>query len=213
MSGTGNDWIEINLPWRKHVEIGDRPEYPTELVNRLVRDRFGQTIEELEEGYFKRYGKSANEVYYDVLNELEEKHPFDPAVYEEEYDIYRREIENLIEHSDDPKLVESRTLSLMRRAIDEFVDEIPEVIEWTERCDKIFQQEREEEKLASFSYSELCRPGVLIEVQDTAGTKSKHLIGDINCNSGVCDDCTAFEPETIVLRAKVVVDTSDLQCE
>jgi hypothetical protein len=206
MSGN-NGWIEINLPWRKYTDPQENsPPYPQKLVDKLVREKFGQTIEELESLYAEKYGKSSREVFYDIKFGLEDEHPFDESVYEEDYERYQKEIEGLIENSQEPMIVEMRTLTLARGAIEEFIDQIPEVITWARAFDRFCRQLEEEDKKASFSLSDLCRPGVLIEVQDTRGNKKRYLIGDINCNSGVCDDCTVFEPESIVLRAKVMVD-------
>ena len=48
----------------------------------------------------------------------------------------------------------------------------------------------------------LNEPGTLVEIKDS-GT---YLIGDVNTNRGVCDDCTAFNRDAIVKRYKVVVE-------
>lgn len=66
-----------------------------------------------------------------------------------------------------------------------------------------------------FFGSKYAVPGVLIEVQEIGehGEKSppkKYLIGHINKNGGTCDDCTAFEADAIVLRAKILVDSDIL---
>lgn len=45
----------------------------------------------------------------------------------------------------------------------------------------------------------LNRPGVLIDTEDGV-----YLIGHINDQRGVCDDCTAFERGIIVKRYKIV---------
>ena len=52
----------------------------------------------------------------------------------------------------------------------------------------------------SFYKRKLNIPGTLIETEDG----EQFLIGHINTIRGVCDDCTMFEPDTIVKRYKVV---------
>ena len=52
-----------------------------------------------------------------------------------------------------------------------------------------------------FSNKNLANPGTIIEVEG-----SKHLIGDINTQRGVCDDCTAFKNNDIVTRYKVLIE-------
>lgn len=51
----------------------------------------------------------------------------------------------------------------------------------------------------SFKGEGLNNPGALIET-----SKGIYLIGHINEICGVCDDCTQFEPDTIVIRYKIV---------
>lgn len=65
-----------------------------------------------------------------------------------------------------------------------------------------------EKKNDSFSGLGLNKPGTLIEVQ-VDGKIKQYLIGHINCLTGVCDDCCAFEKdEATVLRYKVVWEES-----
>lgn len=54
-----------------------------------------------------------------------------------------------------------------------------------------------------FLHHPMRKVGVLIEVQ-IGKTKKQYLIGDINKWGGICDDCTAFDEEDRVIRAKVV---------
>lgn len=55
-------------------------------------------------------------------------------------------------------------------------------------------------ELDSFCKRKINKSGVLIEMEDG----SQYLIGDINELCGVCDDCTAFDRESIVKKYKVV---------
>jgi hypothetical protein len=51
----------------------------------------------------------------------------------------------------------------------------------------------------SFSKRELNNPGTLIETK-----YGKSLIGHMNKNLGICDDCMNFSPSTIVIRYKII---------
>ena len=61
----------------------------------------------------------------------------------------------------------------------------------------------DKKKTGSFVDSGLNKPGTLIELDD--GTQ--YLIGDINTVGGVCDDCIAVEPETIIKRYAIVYES------
>lgn len=56
----------------------------------------------------------------------------------------------------------------------------------------------------TFEKRELNKPGTLIDTD-----KGIFLIGHINPLRGVCDDCTKFDPETIVRRYKVIWNEND----
>ena len=58
----------------------------------------------------------------------------------------------------------------------------------------------------SFTKRGLAKPGVQIELV----SGKRHLIGDINTAGGVCDDCPAFEPEEIIARYRVLLDTRSM---
>jgi len=60
--------------------------------------------------------------------------------------------------------------------------------------DKKFIKEKD-----SLTKRELNKAGTLIDTK-----YGKFLIGDINKLKGICDDCVAFEYETIVKRYKVI---------
>lgn len=40
------------------------------------------------------------------------------------------------------------------------------------------------------------QPGMIIEMENG----ERYLVGDINCNGGICDDCMAFDWEDVVKR-------------
>ena len=52
----------------------------------------------------------------------------------------------------------------------------------------------------TFYERKLNKPGTLIELKNG----KQYLIGDINEYIGICDDCTAFDCDTIVKRYKII---------
>ena len=55
-------------------------------------------------------------------------------------------------------------------------------------------------QLDSFCKRGLNQPGTLIKMKNG----DQYLIGDINELRGVCDDCTAFEKDNIVVGYKII---------
>lgn len=100
-------------------------------------------------------------------------------------------------YEDLPVQIEAAELLEKVADINDFIDKtkIPEVETWKQECIK---------RKICFRDSELNRPGVLIEVKTSNGIE-RFLLGTINCNAGVCDDCTAFNRDDIILRAKVLI--------
>lgn len=58
---------------------------------------------------------------------------------------------------------------------------------------------QQEDDAKTFNGQGLAKPGTQIEVEGKL-----YLIGNINLNRGICDDCTAFEPTAIVTRYRVL---------
>lgn len=63
-------------------------------------------------------------------------------------------------------------------------------------------------KWPAFCEKGLNKPGVIVDVKDKDYNDKKFrgefLIGDINTNRGVCDDCTVFSREATVVRYKIL---------
>lgn len=149
--------------------------YPNEAVDKAVIAEFGFTKDQL-------------------FDEFKAKH--DIEAWEARYG------------EDRPERDEANALYKTAHSINEFIEnsDIPELKAWSVECDRVMEEELAERKRTSFRYSELNRPGVLIEVQHNSDNKvERFLLGNINCNAGVCDDCVAFGDDAIVLRAKVLV--------
>lgn len=89
--------------------------------------------------------------------------------------------------------------------ISSWEDKHPKILAWQSAFFKA-QAELESE---SFEGRELNKPGVQIEVEQD-GQLKRYLIGDINPNIGVCNDCVAFNSNTIVKRYRVLLTSEDL---
>ena len=66
----------------------------------------------------------------------------------------------------------------------------------------VYKKNTFEEK-PSLSSRNLNRAGIMIEMKKG---RKQYLIGNINENCGVCDDCVAFDKKSIVRRYAVVLD-------
>ena len=200
-----SEWININLPWCVHIHM-DRPEYPQEIVDNLVRAKFGCTLEEMRERFLQKHGQEEYEVISEFRNSLRDK-LFDENP-DESSDAIEQKVKDAVASSEDPLIVEIKYLQNARKEINAFLETIPEVVAWSAESDRIYELERAEEKKSCFCESVLNRPGVMIEVQVTEDGEveiQRHVIGTINRRAGVCNDCRAFENDAIVLRAKVLI--------
>lgn len=93
--------------------------------------------------------------------------------------------------------------------IEEWYDLQPEIIEVESFNKEALKRFKEIEKAKSFSRSEWAKPGVVIEVLRSDGTISQMMIGDINTNGGVCNDCAGISSSDIIKRYKIVWSKED----
>lgn len=78
-----------------------------------------------------------------------------------------------------------------------------ELLDYYDQDDKM----QKENSLKCFCGLGLNNPGTLIELENG----KLHLIGTINTNTGLCDDCSAFDNSTIIKRYAVVFDFKENQ--
>jgi hypothetical protein len=57
-----------------------------------------------------------------------------------------------------------------------------------------------ETEIDSLVFRGLVKPGMLVRLKNGL----EYLIGDVNLNRGVCDDCTAFDKDDIIVAYKIV---------
>lgn len=212
-----SDWIEINLPWNGTLSL-EFKEYPNDIVDKLVREKFGATSEEAAATFAAKHGKD----YFVFISEIERKEinillkemglEYTDQLSGESYSSFYKEIyKRARDVIRNPIMAEIDKLLDFFREINEFVPTIPEAIEFFKEQEENAEKVKEWEQKFSFYSSPLRRAGVLIEVKHTDETVKKYLLGNINCVGGVCNDCVAFGNDAIVLRAKVLIDSSDLE--
>ena len=172
---SNNEWIEINLPWWKEFSL-DRPDYPAEITEQAITKQFGKHQEDIKREFKEKHNKDLWEVMYEIS-----------------------------EDDDHPLANEVNALSSLLKDMENFELELPEAIKWEEECEQVRLKEVEESKKHSFRYSDLRRPGVLLEVQQEGSVK-QHLIGNVNAQGGLCNCCSGFRDNAIVLRAKVLIE-------
>jgi hypothetical protein len=190
-------WIPVNLPW-KSSEVLEFPEFPTDLVVQKVQDQFGHTFDELNDAFVSKFGKETFEVGMGFQTQI------DPH-YELSVDEFRAKMQE----STDPAVVALWELNEKVHAIEEFTNDLPEVIGWFAENERIRGLQELMDSKNSFSKSSLNRQGVMIEVL-CGGKLSRYILGDLNTLGGRCDDCRPFEDDSVITRALVLISEETL---
>jgi hypothetical protein len=186
-----DDWININLPWyceikSKDIEI---PQYPNDYTNQLIINKFGDLPESLAINFKNKFHKSYRAILADKDNNSSaDKDSNFPS----------------------EELKEAIYLELKIKEIDNYIKQIEStdkvLLSYFENYNNYRLLIRNIENKSFFYRSELCKPGVLIEIKRCLESETeKLLIGHINCSGGSCN-CCGFSNETIILRAKVLID-------
>lgn len=110
---------------------------------------------------------------------------------------YEEQMSRCYDHGD-PQPEDEDLLTSMS----EWRDQHPALNEYYRLC----QERNEAASTRSFCGQNLNQPGIQIELADG----SRYLIGHINPNRGVCDDCTKFPTTTVITRYRVLVTQEDL---
>lgn len=193
-----SDWIEINLPFAE-LDASGYPEFPD--TSEEERRLFGATCEEALD-------KVNFDLVCDINGEVEDEINAQQGVASEEQTLSEREARHDLRY----KMVQERLFrdypevaqaDLQRTLIESWRDSHPLWEAWRIERDRL----AEEGFLRTFVGQGLNRPGVQIELDDG----KRYLIGDINLNSGVCDDCTPFEGDAVIKRYRVLLTPEDLE--
>jgi hypothetical protein len=206
-----NDWVEINLPWCVSNPTND-------LIKSLGKEQ-DKYYKRFEKEFKKKYGVEWSE-YSGVLNDTLYTScgyaPGDFANFVEELDTIAKKyplIKQRVENEPLLELLATCKNKRVRTIAEAFIASNTAAIEcddWSDKNDNYIKCQEyrrllyiEEKKEEGFYSHPMRKPGVLIEVLEN-GEKKQYLIGHINESCGVCDDCTMFDKDTVVLRAKIV---------
>jgi hypothetical protein len=190
-----SEWIECNLPWEADIEVRlpTFPEYPN--MDKKVKKHFGYTEKEMEKSLFPGC-KYAND------------HPFfkqDQKIREKLENKYPNDWRDRLAKSRNPAVKAVNEWIKCRKEIEEWVSIQPEVIEWHKEYERVRVANIEKQNTASFCGARLNKPGTLIERKD-GDEIAYEVIGHINKNGGVCDDCMGISKDTMILRYKMLWD-------
>jgi hypothetical protein len=180
------DWITANLPYSDIPEGMEIP-YPTSPdTSEQERALFGMTSDEALNALD---GNARIECDAALLAEFEESHP--ESDYEgPSFEEFRRE--------EWPKRIPEVYAKYAKYwEICDWLRAQPEDPEWKATCESVTAQNNQ----LTFQGRGLAQPGTQIEMADG----KRYLIGDINTNRGVCDDCVAFDGNAIVVRYRVLI--------
>jgi len=194
---SNSEWIECNLPWFKDVVSRISP-YPD--LSKKEKEFFGKSVEECREllsevkDEFYRIEENAFAPYKKVHRSSEENN----RILEAYANISTNEEEKKVIFA----VLEYRKFL---RSADDWRAAQPEIIEWHKQADIEGQKRKELQKISSFVGAGLNQAGTLIEVENADKTTTQYLIGDINEQGGVCNDCRGFSQESIVKRYKKII--------
>jgi hypothetical protein len=205
-------WIDLNLPYAinnvKTLEIPD--------LSKFEIEEFGSTISDIIKSFSQNDEKDV--AYYNTKSYMEFE---DMEINLEE--LVKKEIcgEQSIEESDEDYLnrcdlkqddinreLDARIIKL-NLPIYKKICLVRGQFDWKhKKLEQLGYYEANEKYMESQTINSFCgrglnNPGTLIEVEEN-GKLSEYLIGDINVNCGVCNDCVAFNSNAIVKRYKIV---------
>jgi len=183
------NWIKCNLPWH-YNSLFDKhlPEIPA-IVYERVKKTLGISYEEAEDKFCPmRIMQRANT----AMDKLELK------AQQENEKNWRKIFKEKCLKSKNPDIQAWNKWVEFREKYDKFMDVQPEYIQYQ----KDFENFNKDGDQKSFCGRGLNKPGTLIETADG----NQYLIGDINANAGVCDDCVEFGNDMIIVKYKIIYE-------
>lgn len=203
------EWIELNLPYNIHayqnVELPKEPDLSEKEIAKFGFSFANYSKEILgSSGVYGFHGSELGNYWFQQRAELRNQ----LMTTDPNYDIHSDESEKLVNEmmlakKDDLRLQAAIEYLKIEKIYHQWYNEQLEIIEYYAEINKIRTAREEEIKGKSFVGLGLNKAGTLIEVENE-GNLSQYLVGDININAGVCNDCPAFEDSAIVKRYKVV---------
>lgn len=208
-----NEWIEINLPYyvsefdipKSKLKKFKHPKFPNFDIK--AKNEFGITYAEKVRKLFSikdetkyknsriylKYDKLVSNIVNDELNgdRYDKKSVKKLKIRLEEIAKTDKDIRAVLEFKE------------FRNSYEEWREKQIEYIEYNKKYNEIDKMKFQFIDTLSFSGLRLNKPGTLIEVE-VEGKLKQYLIGDINGLCGVCNDCVAFDRNTIVNRYMIV---------
>ncbi len=182
------EWIECNLPWDSSG-LPDMPDGP-DLSDR-EREVFGTTDDE-ECDKVKPFQMKYLIAKLDIEYFLEDDSSFS---WNSRSPEFNKEVDKKLKALNDPEIDQYIEYVNFEEKYNKWYVQQPETIKYREEWDETMNKQ----DTSSFMGQGLNKAGTLIETE-----KGQYLIGHINKLGGVCDDCTQFEPDTVIKRYKVV---------
>jgi len=178
-------WIELNLPYSGYeYQYTEEPDLSQEMI-----EEFKTTPDMILDSY----SKNISDVLDDYL--LFGKHKTYQNI-EEWHDKENVQL-SLDKLKQDLELI--TTIYVWK-------DSHPKMLDYKTRSNTL-EEEYERKIKETFQEKGLAQPGIQIELDDG----KRYLIGHINRNRGVCDDCTQFSGSDIVVRYRRLVSEEDLK--
>jgi hypothetical protein len=194
-------WIEINLPWDVHSDWDLAPKMPN--LSEKEKEVFGISHDSLTDSVQEDLAQCR--VLLDEMRALQDAaenlaiksgQVYSDYICSDEYN--QIEVCFWAKHANDPCMIAKDKFHSFREKMDSWYEEQPEIKEYH----LLMKEFQKEEKYKSFSGRGLNQPGTLIELEDD----TIHFIGTINELGGSCNDCTAFDSDTIIKRYSKVFD-------
>lgn len=195
------NWIECNLPWAYHNydDAPKSPDYPN--LDDQIRVLFGKTVDEV---MFENFGQdSFNSSIWIEFRDIDDEITQEVNILNLSFEEARIEKIRRLELLDNSAVKAVLNYRNHKSLVNEWYNSQPEIVKIEEEHSKKYKVWTDFQKKKSFSGRGLAVSGTLIEVQVDDKVET-HLIGTINEQGGVCNDCSAFKNDAIILRYKVV---------
>lgn len=183
------NWIECNLPWNNESNESYinwknlQPKYPKDEADKLVKEKFGLTYDEINS----------------VVTPLSVISNFENLQYNFSYE---KNLKELLTLTSDPDLIKFIRHKILLQEILEFEDSLPIVQQYSEQYDLAYNEYEKscKENISKNFFPTLAKSGTLIELE----SGKVLLIGDINEEGGVCNDCLGINKSDIIKRYAVI---------
>lgn len=195
------DWIDCNLPFSEPtVPREDRVYPPSPDLSVEEKAKFGITGDELEAEFESKWKDIRAEWGRMNSQAWEEQQAREAQAYQNKKKVRHVSSETIDRRvrkafkAKGPQYVEFFERRALRTKMGQWTARHPATAAHQKACERITYE-------GTFKGLGMIQPGVQIELANG----KRFLLGHVNCNRGVCDDCTAFDSHDIVVRYRVLV--------